>query len=50
MAYRKKVNTGKDAKIFKKTASSTKAINVRPKTMRGGIRLWKNFYMQLKMI
>lgn len=39
MSYRKKVNTGKDAKIFRKTASNTKKINVSPKAMRGGIRL-----------
>lgn len=28
-----------DAKIFKRTAASTKKINVAPKIMRGGIRL-----------
>lgn len=32
---RKKV----DRKIFKRTAASTKKVNVAPKTMRGGIRL-----------
>lgn len=32
---RKKV----DKKIFKRTAASTKKVNVSPKTMRGGIRL-----------
>lgn len=29
----------KDNKIFKNTASKTKAINLYPKIMRGGIRL-----------
>lgn len=28
-----------DRKIFKRTASTTKAINVSPRSMRGGIRL-----------
>ena len=28
-----------DRKIFKRTAASTKKINVAPKAMRGGIRL-----------
>lgn len=34
-------NTSKkvDKKIFKRTAASTKKVNVAPKTMRGGIRL-----------
>lgn len=36
---RKLVNKRKDQRIFKKTAKKTKAINVNPKTMRGGIRL-----------
>ena len=29
-----------DKKIFKRTAASTKKMNVSPKPMRGGIRLW----------
>lgn len=28
-----------DRKIFKRTAASTKKVNVAPKVMRGGIRL-----------
>lgn len=28
-----------DSKIFKRTAASTKKINISPKNMRGGIRL-----------
>lgn len=34
-------NTNKrtDSKIFKRTAASTKKVNIAPKTMRGGIRL-----------
>ena len=36
-----KTNTNRirDAKIFKRTAATTKKINVAPKVMRGGIRL-----------
>lgn len=36
-----RVNTNKkkDKAIFKRTAMSTKKINVKPKPMRGGIRL-----------
>lgn len=29
----------KDKRIFKQTAQKTKAINLRPNSMRGGIRL-----------
>lgn len=29
-----------DEKIFQRTASKTKKINVEPSNMRGGIRLW----------
>lgn len=36
---RKRVNRRKDRKIFAKTQKKTKAINVAPKLMRGGIRL-----------
>lgn len=32
-------NHSVDASIFKRTAASTKKINVSPKIMRGGIRL-----------
>lgn len=32
-------NHGVDAAIFKRTAVSTKKVNVSPKVMRGGIRL-----------
>ena len=39
MSYRKSTNTALDAKIFSKTAQSTKSINVTPKIMRGGTRL-----------
>ena len=36
-----KINTNrrKDKKIFKRTAASTKKINIAPKVMRGGTRL-----------
>lgn len=36
-----RVNTSKrkDRKIFKRTAATVKKINVKPKIMRGGIRL-----------
>lgn len=36
---RKRVRASKDKKVFSNTAKSTKDINVKPKTMRGGIRL-----------
>lgn len=36
---RRSVSRGRDRKIFKKTASRTRAINVKPMSMRGGIRL-----------
>ena len=36
---RKRVNKRRDRRIFKQTANKTKAINVSPKVMRGGIRL-----------
>ena len=36
---RKKTKRKIDRKIFKRTANSTKKINVAPKIMRGGIRL-----------
>lgn len=35
---RKRVNPRKDRKIFKKTASKTKAVNLGYSMMRGGIR------------
>lgn len=36
---RKRVKPSNDKKIFKRTAASTKKINVAPKVMRGGTRL-----------
>lgn len=36
---RVKVKKSKDKKIFKHTAATTKTINVKPRVMRGGIRL-----------
>lgn len=36
---RRKVPKKKDKKIFSRLARKTKSINVRPKMMRGGIRL-----------
>lgn len=36
---RRKVSKRKDKRIFSKTAKVTKAINIAPKLMRGGIRL-----------
>lgn len=36
---RKRMNKIKDRKIFKKTANKTREINLKPVTMRGGIRL-----------
>ena len=34
-----KVNKHQDRKVFRRTAATTKAINVNAKPMRGGIRL-----------
>lgn len=39
MAHRKKRRPAPDRKAFARTASKTKDINVKPKIMRGGIRL-----------
>lgn len=39
MAYRKKMNTQKDKRMFNVTARKTKTINLSQKPMRGGIRL-----------
>lgn len=39
MKHRTKMHKSKDKKIFQKTASKTKKINITPKLMRGGIRL-----------
>lgn len=36
---RKRMPPRKDRKIFKKTADKSRLINLRPVTMRGGIRL-----------
>lgn len=36
---RVKTNKSVDKKVFRHTASSTKLINVKPRVMRGGIRL-----------
>lgn len=34
-----------DQKIFNRTVNRTKLINIRPKVMRGGTRLWFLEYM-----
>ena len=39
MRHRSKVKPSKDKRVFTQTAKKTKAINVTPKNMRGGIRL-----------
>lgn len=39
MAYRSATSKVLDKKIFSRTASKTKLINISPKQMRGGIRL-----------
>lgn len=36
---RKKVKKSVDKKVFKNTAATTKLVNVKPRVMRGGIRL-----------
>lgn len=37
--HRIRLKAKKDKKVFKKTASKSKKINITPKLMRGGIRL-----------
>lgn len=39
MAKRSKVKKSKDTRVFTQTAKKTKAVNVSPKSMRGGTRL-----------
>ena len=39
MKHRSGTNKKKDNKIFRNTAMTTKRINVKPKTSRGGIQL-----------
>lgn len=39
MKKRKPVRVNKDRTIFSNTADKTKAVNVKPMTMRGGFRL-----------
>lgn len=39
MAFRRGVNKSKSAKSFRKNVGKTKAPNVKPAPMRGGIRL-----------
>lgn len=39
MAFRRKMKAAVDKSQFRRTASKTKDVNVRPKIMRGGIRL-----------
>lgn len=36
---RKRVRKSKDKRIFRKTADKSRLINLKPVTMRGGIRL-----------
>lgn len=39
MAMRSRVSASKDKQIFKRTASRSKKINLRPVLMRGGYRM-----------
>lgn len=39
MAKRAPTKKAKDQKIFKRTAAKTKVVNIKPKVMRGGIRM-----------
>lgn len=39
MAKRRKMPRRRDKKVFRKTATNTKTINLNPAIMRGGIRL-----------
>lgn len=36
---RKRMSRGKDHRVFRRTASGSKKINIEPKVYRGGIRL-----------
>lgn len=36
---RRKMNKHKDRRVFKSTADKTQTLNLKPVTMRGGIRL-----------
>lgn len=36
---RKRMSRGKDRKIFRRTASKSKKVNINPTIFRGGIRL-----------
>lgn len=36
---RKRVRSGRDKKMFRRTAAKSKKININPKIYRGGIRL-----------
>lgn len=36
---RRKMKSGKDHKVFRRTAVKSKKININPSIMRGGIRL-----------
>lgn len=38
MSHRTTTNKATDNKVFKRTASTTKKVNIAPKVMRGGIR------------
>ena len=40
MTHRTGTNPNTDKKVFHATGATTKKINVSPKAMRGGIRLW----------
>lgn len=39
MSYREPMSMSKDRQIFRNTAVKSKLINVKPSSMRGGIRL-----------
>lgn len=39
MNHRETTNSNTDGKVFRRTAMKTKKINVKPKILRGGIRL-----------
>lgn len=39
MAHRRIMKKPKDRKVFKRTASKAKKVNITPKIYRGGIRL-----------
>lgn len=39
MAYRRKMSKSRSRRVFRKGANRTRKVNIKPRPMRGGIRL-----------